>query len=85
METASIQSILLEHSPIRRGHFLLSSGMHSPHYVQLEPIVQDTNLVSAVSGAIAARFREQLLLDELDSSRRGQEQGALGIVLADDL
>ncbi len=61
METASIQSILLKYSPIRRGHFLLSSGMHSPHYVELEPIVQDPNLVSTVSGAIAERFREQHL------------------------
>ncbi len=59
METAAIQSILLEHSPIRRGHFLLSSGMHSSHFVELEPIVQDPRLVSTVAGAIAERFREQ--------------------------
>ncbi len=59
METASLQSILLEHSPIKRGHFLLSSGMHSSHFIELEPIVQDPLLVSTVSGAIAERFREQ--------------------------
>ncbi len=33
--------------------------MHSPHYVELEPIVQDPQLVTTVSGAIVERFREQ--------------------------
>ncbi len=61
MEAASIQSILLEHSPIRRGHFRLSSGMHSSHYLELEPIVQDPHLVSTAAVAIAERFREQKL------------------------
>jgi len=32
--------------------------MHSSHYVELEPIVQDPQLLSTLCGAIAERFRE---------------------------
>lgn len=59
METASIQSFVLEHAPIRRGHFLLSSGMHSPYYVELETIVQDPVIAAAVCREIVEHFREQ--------------------------
>lgn len=59
MKAASLESLVREHAPVRRGHFLLSSGMHTPYYVELERIVQDPDLASTVCGAIAERFREQ--------------------------
>ena len=58
MEAASLESLVREHVPVRRGHFLLSSGMHTPYYVELEGIVQDPGLTATVCGAIAERFRE---------------------------
>lgn len=55
----SVQSLVMEHAPIRRGHFLLSSGMHTPSYVELEAIVQDPVVAAQVCGVIAERFRDQ--------------------------
>jgi orotate phosphoribosyltransferase len=59
MEAASLQSLIREHAPVRQGHFLLSSGMHTPYYVELETIVQDPGLTATICRAIAERFREQ--------------------------
>lgn len=59
MTMESVQSLVLKHSPIRQGHFLLGSGMHTPSYVELEPIVQDPALAAAVCQALADRFRAQ--------------------------
>ncbi len=59
MEAASLESLVREHAPVRRGHFLLSSGMHTPYYVELEAIVQDPDLTVSVCRAITERFREQ--------------------------
>ena len=54
---ASMQSLVLKHAPIRRGHFLLGSGMHTPHYVELEAVVQDPVLAATVCEAVAERVR----------------------------
>ena len=59
MEAASLESLVREHAPVRRGHFLLSSGMHTPYYVELEAIVQDPDLTATIGHAIAERFRER--------------------------
>ena len=58
MRATSVQSLVLEHAPIRRGHFLLGSGMHTPYYVELEAIVQDPVIASTVCRTIVERFRE---------------------------
>lgn len=55
----AVQSLVLKHAPIRQGHFLLGSGMHTPSYVELEAIVQDPMLAAGVCQAIAERFRPQ--------------------------
>ncbi len=59
METAFLESLVKEHAPVRRGHFLLSSGMHTPYYVELEAIVQDPGLTATIGHAIAERFGER--------------------------
>src|SRR2546422_7666245 len=59
MRAASVESLVREHAPVRRGHFLLSSGMHTPYYVELEAIVQDPDLTATVCHAITERLREQ--------------------------
>jgi len=58
MRSASVESLVREHAPVRRGHFLLGSGMHTPYYVELEAIVQDPGLTATVCHAISERFRE---------------------------
>src|SRR3989441_3220316 len=59
MEAAPLESLVREHAPVRRGHFLLSSGMHTPYYVELEAIVQDPGLTATIGRAIAERFRDR--------------------------
>src|SRR2546422_8932932 len=59
MRAAPVESLVREYAPVRRGHFLLSSGMHTPYYVELEAIVQDPGLTATVCHAITERFREQ--------------------------
>jgi len=59
MDTTATQSLVLKHTPVRQGHFLLSSGMHSPSYIELEPIVQDPVLTAAVVHTLAERFRAE--------------------------
>jgi orotate phosphoribosyltransferase len=58
METAT-QPLVLKHAPVRQGHFLLSSGMHSPSYIELEPIVQDPALAASIVRPLADRFRAE--------------------------
>jgi len=58
MGATSVQSLVLERAPVRRGHFLLGSGMHTPYYVELEAIVQDPVIANTVCRAIVERFRE---------------------------
>lgn len=59
MEAVSLESLMREHAPVRRGHFLLSSGMHTPYYVELEAILQDPGLTVTICHAITERVREQ--------------------------
>ncbi len=53
------ESFVLQHAAIRQGHFLLNSGMHSPVFVELEPIVQDPTLTAAVVAPLVDRFRAE--------------------------
>jgi len=59
MDTTATQSLVLKHAPVRQGHFLLSSGMHSPSFIELEPIVQDPALAATIVQALADRFRDE--------------------------
>jgi orotate phosphoribosyltransferase len=59
MDTTATQSLVLKHAPVRQGHFLLSSGMHSPAFIELEPIVQDTTLAADILKTLADRFRPE--------------------------
>lgn len=53
------QSLVLDYAQLRRGHFLLSSGMHSPYFLELETVAQDPELTAEVCQPLADRFREQ--------------------------
>lgn len=58
MDTA-VKSFVMDHALLRQGHFLLSSGMHSPYYLELEAFVQDPALTATVCRPLAERFRGQ--------------------------
>jgi len=74
MDTTAMQSLVLKHAPVRQGHFLLSSGMHSPSFIELEPIVQDPALAATIVQTLADRFRDEephVVLTPLGSLRPG--------------
>lgn len=43
---------------VQHGHFLLSSGMHSPLYVQCALLLQHPDLAAHVCADLAARFKD---------------------------
>lgn len=51
--------IFEEKEAILRGHFLLSSGLHSDIYVQCALVLQEPELAGKLCGTLAGRFREK--------------------------
>jgi orotate phosphoribosyltransferase len=46
-----------ERGALLEGHFLLSSGLHSPRYLQCARVLMDPPLATALGSALAARLR----------------------------
>lgn len=59
MGPAEFYRLLEETSAVQTGHFLLSSGRHSPMYIQCARLLQYPNLAAHVCGALADRFRSE--------------------------
>lgn len=52
-----LNAILRESGAVRRGHFLLSSGLHSPGYVQCSLLMEHPARARQVGAALAERLR----------------------------
>jgi orotate phosphoribosyltransferase len=63
--TAGVQRLFRERGALLEGHFLLSSGLHSPRYLQCARVLMDPPLATALGAALAHRLRS--LLDETPS------------------
>jgi orotate phosphoribosyltransferase len=63
---AGVQQVFLERGALLQGHFLLSSGLHSPRYLQCARVLMDPPLATALGAALAARLRS--LLEETPSA-----------------
>ena len=50
-------SMFRKSNALRRGHFELSSGLHSGHYFQCAQVLQHTKQAAIICRALAARFR----------------------------
>lgn len=50
--------LLRRHGAVQEGHFLLSSGMHSSHYVQCALLLQYPDVTARVCAALAEPFRQ---------------------------
>lgn len=78
MTPAEVEHLLESTGAIRRGHFRLSSGLHSPLYVQCALIFQHPADTACLAAALAALFAETSI-DVVASSALG------GIVLGYEL
>ena len=59
MNQWEILEILEEEGAVGKGHFLLSSGLHSDTYVQCAMVLQHPHLAESLAGEIAGAFSGQ--------------------------
>jgi orotate phosphoribosyltransferase len=55
---AELEALLAESGALRQGHFRLSSGLHSPAYVQCALLLELPSRARRVGAALAERLRE---------------------------
>ena len=53
-----VLSLFIERGALLDGHFLLSSGLHSPRYLQCARVLMDPALATRLGGALAERLRD---------------------------
>jgi len=54
---AGLERLFCERGALLEGHFLLSSGLHSPRYLQCARVLMDPPLASALGAVLANRLR----------------------------
>ena len=57
MTEQEVKELLLETGAIMDGHFLLTSGLHSPHYVEKFNVLQQPKYTEKLCQAMAEKFR----------------------------
>jgi len=57
-----IRALLGETSALLTGHFRLSSGLHSPNYVQCARLLEHPRNADAIGAALATRIRAQKIV-----------------------
>ena len=58
MTEQEIRDILVETNAIMDGHFLLTSGLHSPHYVEKFNVLQHPKYTEKLCQAMAEKFKD---------------------------
>lgn len=58
MRQADVKQLLVETGAIMEGHFLLTSGLHSPLYVEKFQVLQWPQHTAALCAALAGRFKD---------------------------
>lgn len=58
LDEAEVLRILMESGAYLHGHFLLTSGLHSPHYVEKFRVLERPELASLLCAELASRFAE---------------------------
>ena len=57
MTEAEVKELLIKTSAIMDGHFLLTSGLHSPHYVEKFNVLQQPKYTQQLCEAMAEKFK----------------------------
>ena len=58
MTEQEVRDILVKTNAIMDGHFLLTSGLHSPHYVEKFNVLQHPEYTEQLCKAMAAKFKD---------------------------
>lgn len=59
MTEAEVKELLIKTGAIMEGHFLLTSGLHSPMYVEKFNVLQHPKYTEQLCQALAAKFAEE--------------------------
>jgi orotate phosphoribosyltransferase len=55
-----VLDLFMERGALLEGHFLLSSGLHSPRYLQCARVLMDPAMATRLGGALAESLRDAL-------------------------
>jgi len=58
MTEAEVKELLIKTGAIMDGHFLLTSGLHSPHYVEKFNVLQQPKYTQQLCEAMAEKFKD---------------------------
>ena len=58
MTEQEVKELLIETNAIMNGHFLLTSGLHSPHYVEKFNVLQHPKYTQRLCEAMAEKFKD---------------------------
>ena len=58
MTEAEVKELLQQTNAIMDGHFLLTSGLHSPHYVEKFNVLQHPEYTQRLCEAMAEKFKD---------------------------
>lgn len=58
MTEAEVKELLIKSDAIMTGHFLLTSGLHSPHYVEKFNVLQQPKYTQQLCEAMAEKFKD---------------------------
>ena len=58
MTEAEVKELLVESHAIMDGHFVLTSGLHSPHYVEKFNVLQKPECTEKLCQAMAEKFKD---------------------------
>ena len=58
MTEQEVKDLLIETGAIMDGHFLLTSGLHSPHYVEKFNVLQQPKYTEKLCQAMAEKFKD---------------------------
>ena len=59
MTEQEVKDLLIKTNAIMEGHFLLTSGLHSPHYVEKFNVLQHPAYTEKLCQAMAEKFKDQ--------------------------
>ena len=59
MTEAEVKDLLTKTNAIMHGHFLLTSGLHSPHYVEKFNVLQHPEYTEILCKAMAEKFKDE--------------------------
>ena len=65
MTEEEVKDLLVKTNAIMNGHFLLTSGLHSPHYVEKFNVLQHPKYTQQLCEAMAEKFGNKLFIPVL--------------------